>query len=425
MNPSIEVQITARLDKLDAGLRLAEAKVMSSTTTMGKAGGSAGSAFADKMVGNMTKGLAIGTITNVLGGGILKAVQGINLSKSGSEIGTDIMTGIVDGAKSIPLAGILFSILDEVFNGAYRRIAELSEILKTQTDAVWSGRETLGTKRESFLDTAKKKVEDVIVGDNPDLKIRMTAARESEAAKKSAESASRSQTERTAILTALMKTQEAEAEKFRLQMQEAGYMDRFVNAEEWEKKRLDMEQTFAIQKQAIDKEFASHEEQIATALAKQLEAIDTERLTKLKALHDTEDKERKAKAEDLAKQDADALQKARDVAQKAQDDAVKKQEEAQKKELDRALQAQQDIIDANTQAQDKIDKVGRLDRMAQDAGQGLISSGQTALGQFNFAQDGASGQALALAQKQVTALEAIEKATAEQVRLTKGGQEFR
>ena len=49
----------------------------------------------------------------------------------------------------------------------------------------------------------------------------------------------------------------------------------------------------------------------------------------------------------------------------------------------------------------------------------MIGSGQTALGQFNFAQSGSGNQAINLAQKQVTSLEKIEAATAEQVRLQK------
>ena len=89
-----------------------------------------------------------------------------------------------------------------------------------------------------------------------------------------------------------------------------------------------------------------------------------------------------------------------------------------------AIQAQQDIIDAEKTTQAQIDKIGRVDQMAGQAAQGMISSGQTALGQFNFAQAGAGGTALEMAKKQVASLEKIEAATAEQVNITKKYQGF-
>ena len=96
----------------------------------------------------------------------------------------------------------------------------------------------------------------------------------------------------------------------------------------------------------------------------------------------------------------------------------------QKEKYDAAVQAQQDIIDAEQAAQAQVDKIGRVDQMAGQAAQGMINSGQTALGQFNFAQAGAGGTALEMAKKQVMSLEKIEAATAEQVRLTKENKGF-
>ena len=88
------------------------------------------------------------------------------------------------------------------------------------------------------------------------------------------------------------------------------------------------------------------------------------------------------------------------------------------------MQAQQDIIDANKEAQAQIDKVGRVDQIAGQAAQGMISSGQTALGQFNFAQAGAGGTALDMAKKQVASLEKIDAATAQMVQLTRENKGF-
>ena len=394
MNPSIEVQITARLDKLDAGLRLAEAKVMSSTANMGKAGDSAGSAYSGKLLGGIAKSLGPMAIASALGGILMDLAKGINAKDSGGIIAEDILTGLHDKAKNLPIVGILFSAFDELINGAERLGIEAG---KKFTDAI--EKQISSTKIQ--MDALKN-----LRSDTDDILARVSAGKDPtklltiEEDKSSVEDAK-----------VVNNAREAEEQRFR---------DRIGSIRAKHKEiELTAPREFSTKKLNEDLEKAKKQHlekmrEIDDAYANLESARDKEHFAKLKTI-----------ADEAAKQDADALQKARDVAKKAQDDAVKKQEEAQKKELDRALQAQQDIIDANEKAQDEIDKVGRLDRMAQDAGQGLISSGQTALGQFNFAQDGASGQALALAQKQVTALEAIEKATAEQVRLTKGGQEFR
>jgi hypothetical protein len=52
MNPTLEVQITAKLDKLDAGLKVAEAKVNQSAQTMGKTGEKAGANFGATFAAN-------------------------------------------------------------------------------------------------------------------------------------------------------------------------------------------------------------------------------------------------------------------------------------------------------------------------------------------------------------------------------------
>jgi len=109
---------------------------------------------------------------------------------------------------------------------------------------------------------------------------------------------------------------------------------------------------------------------------------------------------------------------------KANADAIASAKKQKKDEFDVAMQAQQDIIDANKETQAQIDKIGRVDQLAGQAARGMISSGQTALGQFNFAQAGAGGTAMDLAKKQVASLEKIEDATAKMVELTKENKGF-
>ena len=97
----------------------------------------------------------------------------------------------------------------------------------------------------------------------------------------------------------------------------------------------------------------------------------------------------------------------------------------QKKEMyDAAMQAQEDIIKGEQAVQKKVDKAKVFSEAVSSAGQGFINSGQTALGQFNFAQQGAGSSAIDMAKKQVASLEKIEQATAEQVRLTKENKGF-
>ena len=155
MNPTLEVQITARLDKLDAALKVAEAKISQSAQTMGKAGERGGDMFVDKIVGNMVKGLALGAISNVLGGGILTALQGVNLGKSGEEIGLDVAKGIVDGAKSIPVVGTIVSILDEVVNGANRAIDKLQANINAAVKSYMEAFNKMKTSREGFIQGTK------------------------------------------------------------------------------------------------------------------------------------------------------------------------------------------------------------------------------------------------------------------------------
>ena len=106
MNPSIEVQITAKLDQLDAGLRVAEAKIHQSAVTMGKAGEQSGNAFIDNLGTKIIKGTAILGVTQALGGVLMNLVKGLNAQKSGVEIMNSIADGLVATGKNIPFVGI-------------------------------------------------------------------------------------------------------------------------------------------------------------------------------------------------------------------------------------------------------------------------------------------------------------------------------
>ena len=419
MNPTIEIQINARLDKLDAALKVAEAKIGSSAVTMGKTGEQGGSMFVDKMVGNMAKGLAMGAITSVLGGGILTALQGVNAGKDGEEIGLDIAKGIVDGAKGIPVVGTIVSIFDEIVNGANRAIDKLQVDINASVKSYMDAWDKMKSSRESFIASTKTKVEDVAVMDSPDGIIRLSAARQKEDARKAAANAA--EVSSAEQLIAIQNKQSDEMQALKTKQNSESFTDMVIRTSSGSTEFED--QISALQKQqqnereAIAKRSSDNSAAIEADLNVRLVAIEDEKNKKLATLNKNQSEQEKA-----TKAKADADKQA--AAEKASAALVAITKKEKKDQFDAAMQAQQDIIDANKEAQTQIDKVGRVDQLAGQAAQGMISSGQTALGQFNFAQAGAGGTAMDMAKKQVMSLEKIEAATAEQVRLTKENKGF-
>ena len=419
MNPTLEVQITAKLDKLDAGLKVAEAKIGASAVTMGKTGEQGGSMFVDKMIGNMVKGLAMSAVSNVLGNGILTALQGVNAGKGGEEIGLDIAKGIVDGAKGIPVVGTIVSIFDEVVNGANRAIEKLQVDINGAVKSYMDAWDKMKSAREGFIESAKTKAEDVAVMDSPESIIRLSAVRQKEDARKAAANAAEVASDEQII--ALQKKQSDEMQALKTKQNSESFTEMVVRTSSGSTEFED--QISALQKQqqnereATAKRYSDNSAAIETALNVKLVAIEDEKNKKLATLNKSQSEEAKAIK---AKADADA----KAVAEKASAALVEIVKKEKKDMFDAAMQAQQDIIDGEKAAQAQIDKVGRVDQLAGQAAQGMISSGQTALGQFNFAQQGAGATALDMAKKQVASLEKIEAATLEQVRLTKENKGF-
>jgi hypothetical protein len=419
MNPSIEVQITARLDKLDAALKVAEAKIGSSAVTMGKAGEQGGSMFVDKMVGNMVKGLAMGAVSNVIGNGILTALQGVNAGKSGEQIGMDISKGIIDGAKSIPVVGTVVAILDEMINGMDRLAAAAHDRAATVADSFRRAFHDIAKTSEITLQVVTRKTEDMAAKADPVQQAKLNTQRTIE----DANAGIKKIEDDKKMLRQLAASQEAKAIQ-------AAVDDRNANA-----KSTMASNGKIVNEDEINKVLADRRRDAASTRLAEEQRIEKMSLDLVKALNAQKVQAAKTGIDDLAKIEAENNSKA-DAAQKtAQDKAEAEQtkfalevlanfKKQKKDEYDAAVQAQQDIIDAEKQAQAQIDKVGRVDQLASQAARGMINSGQTALGQFNFAQQGAGGTALDMAKKQVMSLEKIEAATAEQVRLTKENKGF-
>ncbi len=397
MNPTIEIQINARLDKLDAALKVAEAKVGASAVTMGKTGEQGGSMFVDKLVGNMVKGLAMGAITTVLGGGILTALQGVNAGKSGQEIGEDLAKGILDGAKGIPIVGSVVAILDEIVNGA-ERAAEL--IAKKVGGAL----EKQINSTKAMMDSLKsfQKETDDLIAKN--------------AAGKDPMQISNLQAD---------KEGQADQEKYLAsrELEQQRHVDKIaaINAKFDE---MENSKEFAVSRTYSDKKRNTAIEGARAQHRQVLNKMDDEAARRDAARSNQESAKDKEINEKAAADKKTLDDKAAEDAIKAAAAAIEADKKQAKEKIEAAIQAQKDIIDGEKAAQAQIDKIGRVDQIAGQAAQGMISSGQTALGQFNFAQQGAGGTAMDMAKKQVASLEKIEDATAKMVELTRENKGF-
>ena len=425
MNPSIEVQITARLDKLDAGLKVAEAKINQSAVTMGKTGEQGGSMFVDKLVGNMVKGLAMGGITTVLGGGIMTALKGINTNKSGEEIGIGIAQGIVDGAKSLPVVGVVFGIFDELINGATRYIEKLNEAVAKGVEKYISSMDAMNKATKDFQKTSREKVEDVADVGDPAAMARRAVARQNEKAAADAQVAKEIGQQ---ALRDLRQQQDDKAKAEMAKMVDEGISGDQIRANEG---RISRDEEIVKNKEKAEGDMkraaeavANNDRKIDDALIAYKLANQEELNKKIKEMNKKAAADSAAASEKTAAETVKAEAEAKKTAMEMGDEMVADWKVQQKEKYDAAFQAQQDIIDANKQAQAQISKIGRVDELANQAARGMINSGQTALGQFNFAQQGAGGTALDMAKKQVASLEKIEIATAEQVRLTKENKAF-
>ena len=418
MNPTLEVQITAKLDKLDAGLKVAEAKISQSAQTMSKAGEQGGGQFAERMVGNMAKGLAMGAISSVLGNGILTAVQGINAGKSGEQIGMDISKGIIDGAKSIPVVGIVVSILDEMINGMDR----LAEAAHDRAAAV------ANSFRQAFSDIAKsseatsqaviKKTQDILARGDPAQQAKLNTQRTIENAKAGLKQIE----DEKKMLRDKAASTEAAANKAAILDRDKSLLYTVQSSKAINQKEVD--DVLAARVKGAASQRLADEQGIGRLKIKNIEALNEQILVAEQAGAEDQKQMQQEKLAKFNEMQQTAADKAAADKKTTDDKAIADDKKRKKEEFDVAIQAQQDIIDAEKQAQAQIDKIGRVDQLAGQAARGMISSGQTALGQFNFAQEGAGGTALDMAKKQVASLEKIEAATAEQVRLTKENKGF-
>ena len=432
MNPTLEVQITARLDKLDAGLKLAEARINQTSVTMGKAGEKAGNNFMASFAQNLPMMMVATAMAKTIGGGLLKAVEDVNAGKSGEEIGLGFAQGIVDGAKSLPVVGVVFGILDELVNGATRYIEKLNEAVAKGVEKYISSMEAMNKATRDFQKTSREKVEDVAVSGSPENTARLAVARQNEKAAADAQAAKELGQQ---ALRDLRQKQFDDDKAKMAEMKDEGISGDQIRASEG---RISRDEELAQRKKKNESDMKRAAEAVANADRKIDDALNDYKLANQKELNKKIAEENK-KAQDIKsaateKAAADVeiaanKTKAQEIKAAAEAKAMGKEMVAdwkvqQKEKYDAAMQAQDDIIKGEQAVQKKADKAKVFSDAVSSAGQEFISSGQTALGQFNFAQQGAGSSAIDMAKKQVASLEKIEQATAEQVRLTKENKGF-
>jgi len=420
MNPTIEVQINVRLDKLDAALKVAEAKIGSSAATMGKVGEKGGSMFANQLGGSMVKGLALGAISTVLGNGILTALKGANAGKSGEEIGMEISKGIIDGAKSIPVVGTVVAILDEMINGMDRLAEAAHDRAAAVANSFRQAFSDIAKSSETTLQAVIRKTQDISAKGDPAQQAKLNTQRTIEDAKAGLKIIE----DEKKMLRDKAASAEAQANKSAIAVRDAQRFETMDGNVEGKKNDEKINKVLADRVRDAAATRLAREQGIDRLKVKNVEALNEQILVAEQAGAEDQQKMQQEKLAKFAEMQKTAAAVKVAADDKAAAEAKKADEKQNKDKYNAAMQAQQDIIDANKEAQAQIDKVGRVDQIAGQAAQGMISSGQTALGQFNFAQQGAGGTALEMAKKQVMSLEKIEDATAEQVRLTKENKGF-
>jgi hypothetical protein len=420
MNPTIEVQITAKLDRLDAALKVAEAKISQSAVTMGKAGEKAGANVMQGFASNLPMMMVATAMAHTIGKGISQAVKDVNAGKSGEEIGLGMAQGIVDGAKSLPVVGVVFEILDELVNGATRYIEKLNEAVTKAVEKYISSMQSMTQATKDFKKATQEKAEDAADLGDPAAIARRVAERQNQKADADAQASKELGLQ---SLREKRKQQDLQDAATMASMKGEGVSGDVRRALAGE---ISRDEQIAQNKKKSDSEFkraaeavAKNDAEIDAALIARKLANQEELNKKLAELNKKSQDEKSAATAKSAADEKTAADKALAEKKKADDALIELAKKQDKAKVEAAIQAQQDIINGEKQAQEQIDKIGRVDQMAAQAAQGMIGSGQTALGQFNFAQSGAGNQAITLAQKQVTSLEKIEAATAEQVRLQK------
>lgn len=319
--------------------------------------------------GAIAKGVGALAITNMLLDSTLEGVKRFNQG-GGAGVFADAFIETLDASiRSVPLAGTIYAITEEIFYGAERAAEE------RRNKGLANQRER-GAASQEFVERAKKEAEALVKQretlyashDDPEVALFENEKLRARDRKKQMED--------------LMKTRE-------------GLIYQIQNGD-------DVTRTAAVAELA-----ALDEQARALRALAELEAdVYKSKISRVRV-----DKQIAAGVEHEAK----IKQQAQEAEKKRLDDIAKK-EQAMRDAADAALAAKQAEIDA-LQAVSPVDRQAQMMASAQQSAASMIGSASTALGEFKFAAKGVGELALAEAKKQTEAQMKIEQLQADMKRI--------
>ena len=364
--PSIDVAIGAKIDSLNSGLKAAEQKVAQSAQIIGKAGETAGSAFSG---GFIAKIATLGAIAMTLKQAVRGAVDSAKAGESGVEIGTALFRGAVEGAKQIPIAGALVELLDYAIDGAEEAAAERAGALGRRIAEELGSAAEAQSARIAAAESLSEMLKDQLASESPTAMVERAAEKKTQAAQRTHQAALKAMEIEHAKDMELARGDEAmEAsalrEKSRAELKAKQDLATLV-------KRIDVERFRTLQNMTVESNEAIRKED--------------------------NDAEEKAKARSIAAAKK-AIDTALDVAKNESEIALRAREESKD-----AMEERLEVLKRATEPS----REQRLGELIDKAADPLVRSGQTALGEFKFA-DGSGGEAIRIAELQLSKLEAVE-----------------
>ena len=364
-NPAeIQVAVTARIDQLQQALQKAEASVKTSGARMEKA--AAGIKFNPMQgMGGIVKSFGAMAIGNML---LDSTLEGVKMFNQGGGAGAfaDAFLKTLDGSiRSIPLAGTIYAITEEIFYGAERAMEERRNKQLADDRARGAAGQEAAAKFQAEAD-------------------KLTRDRENLYADQFDPLAAMDEKEK---LRARDRQQEADA----LMQRRDELIYQIQNYDE------------------VSRTAAAHE---LTALEANIEA--------LKKLSDLEKgKFESARSREVANRRIADIEKreakekaAAQEAEIAKNKELKKQAEALEQKAEAAIAAKQAELDA-MQVVTPADRQAQMMQSAQSSAASMMGSVGTALGEFKFAQEGIGKMALEEAKKQTEKAIKIEQLQAD------------
>lgn len=321
----------------------------------------------------MMRAIGAGAIIGVLDDALDKVATGIAAGDSAAKIGVAAAEGILENFKSVPIIGSIAAITEAALYGAEKLVEARRKQYEQEIERTYAKSQSLLAELGTAEKQASENIQDARAGEGSRADIENKRMREVEAAENTAKA------RRDAANNIFEESAKLSGDTERLREGHGKTMARIAQVRENE--------LFAI---AIK---AQKQHDALTVSAREVQ----EKWDEATYQHDVALAEKQLKAEsDVAA-----------VALIAMEKAAKAQEKIDKNarvSAEQALRDERAALQAPTMRDKQQDEMNR----AQSAAQNMIQSGSTALGQFNFAQDGAANMALAVAKEQSKKLDKLE-----------------